>query len=67
MELSRVYKLNNVFVKDKLVKFSFYFVDALTKVNDKQNEGLVEEYPLQSVFEASKKAVIQGSMNALLV
>lgn len=40
--------------------------DALTNVQDKQNEDLVEEYPLQSAFEASKKAVIQGSMNALL-
>ncbi|GAV83612.1 Vps51 domain-containing protein [Cephalotus follicularis] len=39
--------------------------DALTKVYSRQKE-LVEEYPLQASLEASKKAVLQGSMDILL-
>ncbi|KAJ4727801.1 vacuolar protein sorting-associated protein 51-like [Melia azedarach] len=39
--------------------------DALTKVYVGQKEGM-EEYPLQVALEASKKAVLQGSMDVLL-
>lgn len=38
--------------------------EALMKVNGTENE--VEEYPLQVALEASKKAVLQGSMDILL-
>ncbi|KAK0580622.1 hypothetical protein LWI29_004231 [Acer saccharum] len=39
--------------------------DALTKVNAVQKEGM-EEYSLQVALEASKKAVLQGSIDVLL-
>uniref|UniRef100_A0A2N9IR06 Vacuolar protein sorting-associated protein 51 homolog n=1 Tax=Fagus sylvatica TaxID=28930 RepID=A0A2N9IR06_FAGSY len=39
--------------------------DALTKVHVRQKKG-GEEYSLQVVLEASKKAVLQGSMDVLL-
>ncbi|CDP17074.1 unnamed protein product [Coffea canephora] len=39
---------------------------TIMKVQDRQKVGVEEEYPLQSVLEASKKAVIQGCMNVLL-
>ncbi|KAL7172033.1 hypothetical protein ACSBR2_031680 [Camellia fascicularis] len=38
--------------------------DALTKVQYRPKEG-AEEYTLQSALDASKKAVIEGSMNVL--
>lgn len=40
--------------------------DSLTEVHVKQKEG-VGEYSLQTALEASKKAVLQGSMDVLLV
>ncbi|KAK1560439.1 hypothetical protein Q3G72_026685 [Acer saccharum] len=40
-------------------------LDALTKVNAGQKEGM-EEYSLQVALEASKKAVLQGSIDVLL-
>ena len=40
--------------------------DALTKVYVGQKEGM-EEFPLQVALGASKKAVLQGSMDILLV
>ncbi|CAK9152906.1 unnamed protein product [Ilex paraguariensis] len=40
--------------------------DALTKVQRRQKEGVEEEYSLQAALEASKRAVIQGSMDVLL-
>uniref|UniRef100_A0A5B7AYV3 Vacuolar protein sorting-associated protein 51 homolog n=1 Tax=Davidia involucrata TaxID=16924 RepID=A0A5B7AYV3_DAVIN len=40
--------------------------DALTKVQCRQKEGVEEDYSLQAALEASKKAVIQGSMDVLL-
>ncbi|KAL3517376.1 hypothetical protein ACH5RR_019965 [Cinchona calisaya] len=49
--------------------FSHLLLDitgTITKVQDRQKEGVEEVYSLQSVLEASKKAVIQGSMNVLL-
>ncbi|KAL3531532.1 hypothetical protein ACH5RR_010854 [Cinchona calisaya] len=39
---------------------------ALTKVQDRQKDGLEEECSLQHVLEASKEAVIQGTMDVLL-
>ncbi|KAK3194268.1 hypothetical protein Dsin_025578 [Dipteronia sinensis] len=39
--------------------------DALTKVNTGQKEGM-EEYSLHVALEASKKAVLQGSIDVLL-
>jgi hypothetical protein len=44
----------------------FELADALTKVHVRQKKG-GEEYSLQVVLEASKKAVLQGSMDVLLV
>lgn len=44
----------------------FELADALTKVHNKQKEG-VKEDSLQVALEASKKAVLQGSMDLLLV
>lgn len=41
--------------------------DALTKVQCRPKEGVEETYSLQAALEASKKAVIQGSMDVLLV
>ncbi|KAI3460756.1 hypothetical protein Pfo_017419 [Paulownia fortunei] len=40
--------------------------DSLKKVQFTPKEGIEEEYSLQAALEASKKAVIQGSMDALL-
>ncbi|KAA8543033.1 hypothetical protein F0562_021472 [Nyssa sinensis] len=40
--------------------------DALTKVQYRQKEGVEEDYSLQAALEASKKTVIQGSMDVLL-
>lgn len=40
--------------------------DALTKAHNKQKEGVKEDI-LQVALEASKKAVLQGSMDLLLV
>lgn len=40
--------------------------DLLLKVHNRQKETVKEECPLQVVLEASKKAVIQGSMGILL-
>uniref|UniRef100_A0A0A0K869 Vacuolar protein sorting-associated protein 51 homolog n=1 Tax=Cucumis sativus TaxID=3659 RepID=A0A0A0K869_CUCSA len=40
--------------------------DALTQVHTRKKEG-VQEYSLQLELEASKKAVLQGSMDVLLV
>ncbi|XP_055818055.1 vacuolar protein sorting-associated protein 51 homolog [Solanum dulcamara] len=40
--------------------------DALVKVHDNQKGVVEEEYPLQSALETSKKALVQGSMDALL-
>ncbi|KAG6704117.1 hypothetical protein I3842_07G120300 [Carya illinoinensis] len=39
--------------------------DSLTRVHVKQKEGM-REYSLQTALEASKKAVLQGSMDVLL-
>lgn len=44
----------------------FELADALTKAHNKQKEG-EEEDSLQVALEASKKAVLQGSMDVLLV
>ncbi|KAM7521415.1 hypothetical protein LguiA_011317 [Lonicera macranthoides] len=40
--------------------------DALTKIQCRPKEGVEETYSLQAALEASKKAVIQGSMDVLL-
>ncbi|KAL2485735.1 Vps51/Vps67 family (components of vesicular transport) protein [Abeliophyllum distichum] len=40
--------------------------DAFSKIQVMQKEGTEEVHPLQTAFEASKKAVIQGSMDVLL-
>ncbi|KAL2507599.1 Vps51/Vps67 family (components of vesicular transport) protein [Forsythia ovata] len=40
--------------------------DAFSKILGMQKEGTEEVHPLQTAFEASKKAVIQGSMDVLL-
>ncbi|KAK9282372.1 hypothetical protein L1049_005289 [Liquidambar formosana] len=40
--------------------------DSLVKVQLRQKEGVGKEYSLQVALEASKKAVIQGSMDVLL-
>ncbi|KAL2540434.1 Vps51/Vps67 family (components of vesicular transport) protein [Abeliophyllum distichum] len=40
--------------------------DALTKAQVRQKEGVEGEYSLQVALEASRKAVIQGSMDVLL-
>ncbi|XP_004229394.1 vacuolar protein sorting-associated protein 51 homolog isoform X1 [Solanum lycopersicum] len=40
--------------------------DALVKVHDNQKGLIEEEHPLQSALETSKKALVQGSMDALL-
>ena len=45
---------------------SVWDADSLTKVHVKQKDG-AEEYSLQIALEASKKAVLQGSMDVLLV
>jgi len=42
------------------------FADSLIKVQ-RQKDTVTEECSLQVVLEASKKAVIQGSMGILLV
>ncbi|XP_073022242.1 vacuolar protein sorting-associated protein 51 homolog [Primulina eburnea] len=44
----------------------FDISDTLTKVQVTQKEGIEQEYTLQAALEASKQAVIHGSMNALL-
>ncbi|CAN4113403.1 unnamed protein product [Withania somnifera] len=40
--------------------------DALVKVHDNQKGVTEEKYPLQASLETSKKALVQGSMDALL-
>ncbi|KAM3358114.1 vacuolar protein sorting-associated protein 51 [Capsicum galapagoense] len=40
--------------------------DALVKVHDNQKGVTEEEYPLQASLETNKRALIQGSMDALL-
>ncbi|XP_074316026.1 vacuolar protein sorting-associated protein 51 homolog [Silene latifolia] len=40
--------------------------DSLIKVQSGQKEVMKEDHPLQAVLEASKKAMIQGSMGVLL-
>ncbi|XP_010679379.2 vacuolar protein sorting-associated protein 51 homolog [Beta vulgaris subsp. vulgaris] len=40
--------------------------DSLMKIQINQKETVKEEHPLQAILEASKKAVIQGSMGVLL-
>ena len=41
--------------------------DALAQVHTRKKEEGVQEYSLQLALEASKKAVLQGSMDVLLV
>lgn len=45
----------------------FYLADSLKKFQFTPKEEMDEGYSLQAVLEASKKAVIQGSMDALMV
>lgn len=45
----------------------FEIADSLMKIQINQKETVKEEHPLQAILEASKKAVIQGSMGVLLV
>jgi hypothetical protein len=45
---------------------SVWDADSLTKVHVRQKDR-AEEYSLQIALEASKKAVLQGSMDVLLV
>ncbi|KAH9609125.1 hypothetical protein KSS87_004491 [Heliosperma pusillum] len=40
--------------------------DSLIRVQSGQKEVMKEDHPLQAVLEASKKAIIQGSMGVLL-
>lgn len=46
---------------------SFYLADSLKKFQFTPKEEIEEEYSLQAALDASKKAVIQGSMDALKV
>ena len=46
---------------------SFYLPDTLKKYQFTVKEEMEEEYPLRAALEASKKSVIQGSMDALMV
>lgn len=45
----------------------FKCTDAFTSVESKPNDGSDGELSLQIVLERSKKAIIQGSMELLLV
>ncbi|CAI9783456.1 unnamed protein product [Fraxinus pennsylvanica] len=57
-------------VKDYITSAVSYLLldisDAFSKIQVMQKEGTEEVYPLKAAFEASKKAVIQGSMDVLL-
>lgn len=46
---------------------SFYLPDTLKKYQFTVKEEMGVEYPLRAALEASKKSVIQGSMDALMV
>ncbi|KAG8370607.1 hypothetical protein BUALT_Bualt13G0001000 [Buddleja alternifolia] len=54
------------YISSAFSRLSLDISDALTKVQVTQKEGREEIYSLQAAFDASKKAVIQGSMDVLL-
>ncbi|PIM98288.1 hypothetical protein CDL12_29236 [Handroanthus impetiginosus] len=54
------------YISSMFSRLSLNVSDALTKVQVTQKDGIEEEYPLQAALEASKKAMIHGSMDVLL-